>query len=505
MPTPPRLSGYTPVRHIGAGGYADVFLYQQERPSRLVAVKVLRPQALAGEAQRRQFTAEADLMGRVSTHPFIVSIFDADISPEGLPYLVMEYYPGSNFLQRARQETMSVADVLRVGIQVGSAVETAHRAHITHRDIKPANILTSEFRRPGLTDFGIAAASGPHATEAEGVSIPWSPPEAFGEADMGITADVYSLAATLYHLLAGRSPYEVPGGDNSAVALIGRIERGNLPSIGRADVPPALERSLAQAMARQVSMRPARVVDLLPQLQAVESEMRLSVTPLELAEDTAPVRERPRAGDVEDEQATRITNVGTIHAQGPIAISSVPAAPEGVAPQVPRARTGMLAEPEVDDTVHRPSTVVITDTEASPTGRLSRRAIVGGAAAAALSLGVLAFTLTAGGGEGAGATTTAAFGEDTGGQEVPAPRPVEQLAATVSGDRVTFTWVAPEALPADFYEVTSRVDGGGGQVSNTSNTSFAVVAPAGSQVCLSVVTYRNFTPPSASVEECVDV
>jgi serine/threonine protein kinase len=505
-PVAPRLSSYTPIRHIGAGGYADVFLYQQERPNRMVAVKVLRPQALAGEAQRRQFTAEADLMGKVSTHPFIVSIFDADISDEGLPYLVMEYYPGDNFLRRARQEKMGVADVLRVGIQVGSAVETAHRAHITHRDIKPANILTSEFRRPGLTDFGIAAAVGPHANEAEGVSIPWSPPEAFGDGDMGVTTDVYSLAATLYHLLAGRSPYEIPGGDNSAVALISRIERGNLPAIGRADVPPSLERTLAQALSRQASMRPARVVDFLRQLQAVESEMRLSVTPLELADDTSPMRERSRSDD-DDGQATRITNVGTIHAQGPVAISSVPAAPTGVAPVAPRERAGMLSEPEVDDTVHRPGKAGPPGPSTAAPKKVSKGVLIGGAVAAALSVGVIAVAVVGGDRSGgSAATTTAGFGDDVGGDgEIPAPKPVTELVGVAEGEQVTFTWSAPDALPGDYYEVATEVDGGEREVSNTSDLSVVVDAPSDSTVCLRVVAFRNFAAPSIATEQCVDV
>ena len=248
-----------------------MFLYEQQMPNRKVAVKVLVSDALSGDVQRRQFTAEANLMAKVSSHPFIVSIIHADVAPDGRPYIIMEYYPGDNYLRRARREQFGVAEVLRVGVQVGSALETAHRAGILHRDLKPANILTSEYGRPGLADFGIASAQGPQADETEGVSIPWSPPEAFGAADLGVTADVYSLAAMLYHLLAARSPYEVPGGDNSALGLMSRIERGQLPPIGRPDVPPSLQRLLAQALAKDAAHRPSSVVAFLRQLQGVEA------------------------------------------------------------------------------------------------------------------------------------------------------------------------------------------------------------------------------------------
>ena len=100
---PPALAGHTPIELVGTGGYADVFLYEQHMPNRKVAVKVLISDVLSGETQRRQFTAEANTMAKVSTHPYIVSIFHADVAADGRPYIVMEYYPGDNYLRRARR------------------------------------------------------------------------------------------------------------------------------------------------------------------------------------------------------------------------------------------------------------------------------------------------------------------------------------------------------------------------------------------------------------------
>ena len=156
--SPPQLDNFDFRSLLGSGGYADVYLYEQQRPRREVAVKVLLAEGLT-EAGRRQFAAEADLMAALSAHPAIVTIYGADISADGRPYLVMEYYPGSNLRARSRTERMPVAEVLRIGVQVCSAVETAHRAGIVHRDIKPANILTSRYNKPGLTDFGISAST----------------------------------------------------------------------------------------------------------------------------------------------------------------------------------------------------------------------------------------------------------------------------------------------------------------------------------------------------------
>lgn len=438
---PPDLPGYSPIRLVGSGGYADVFEYEQEMPRRRVAVKVLVSNSLSSAQQRRQFTAEANLMARVSTHPYIVSVFQAAVASDGRPYLVMEFYPGDNFLRRARREQFGVAEVLRVGIQVGSAVATAHKEGILHRDIKPANILTSEFRRPGLTDFGIAAAQGPDVDETEGVSIPWSPPEAFGSGELDVTADVYSLAATLYHLLAGRAPFEVLSGDNSAIAQMARIERSPLPSLSRVDVPPSLERVLSQAMSKNASHRPSTVVAFLRQLQGVEAELQLAVTPLELAEDTGPGRDRT-SGD--DDDATRVKGVTQIAAQGnSAAISVVPSATPGTfGPAPARRREGLLAEPEVVDTILRRSEPVVAPVPARE--RTNFKWIVGGAivlAAAGVALMVAVFT---------GDTPTVkrqavdqSEVNDGGDVLIVAPT-VDDFAGTVQNDgSFLFEWTAP--------------------------------------------------------------
>lgn len=385
---PPPIPGFEFVSLIGSGGYADVYLYEQAMPNRRVAVKVLDPGVIAGRAGFASFDAEANLMARVSAHPYIVQVFQSDVATDGRPYLVMEYYPGPNFQDRARREQFSVADVLRIGVQLASAVETAHRAGILHRDIKPANVLTSEYRRPGLTDFGIASVQGPDSGVAEGVSIPWSPPEAFGDSSPDRRADVYSLAATLYTLLAGRSPFEVPGGDNRPVALMGRIERVAVPPTGRADVPSSLERVLAGAMAKDPVHRPSTAVEFARQLQAVESELRLAVTALELAEDAPLTRTRVD----HDDEATRVKGVVEIRAQdesGSAAITGIPSHPDVTLARHQRPREGMLAEPPVTDTIVRTSQASPPAAEAPATPPRRRPALLIGAVGVVASIAVV--------------------------------------------------------------------------------------------------------------------
>ncbi len=332
----PQLPGLVYVQPLGSGGYADVYLYEQQSPRMPVAVKVLRSEGLT-DALRRQFAEEADTMAALGDHPYIVQIFRGGTSADGRPYLVMKYYPPPNLARRARLSPLTVDEVLRTGIQLASAVQTAHQAGIVHRDIKPANVLVSSYGAPGLTDFGIAgrggvdAASaldwaatgdGPDGTDAAdvGVSVPWAPPEVLYLQTDGSPAtpqlaergDVYSLAATLWQLLVGRSPFEVPGGDNSAYALMPRIRTQPVPPTGRADVPPTLERILAHSMAKDPALRPGSALELARLLQGVEQQLHLARTPIVVLDDRGGI---PSAVPAGDDDATRVKSVQQVTAQ----------------------------------------------------------------------------------------------------------------------------------------------------------------------------------------------
>ncbi|GAA3696014.1 hypothetical protein GCM10022399_10630 [Terrabacter ginsenosidimutans] len=325
---PPKIPGLVFVQPLGSGGYADVFLYEQQSPRMPVAVKVLKSDGLT-DALRRQFVEEADTMAALGDHPYIVQVFRSGTSDDGRPYLVMKYYPPPNLAMRARAERFSVEDVLRTGIQLASAVETAHRARITHRDIKPANVLVSAYGAPGLTDFGIAGRGAregdvePEATDDVGVSVPWAPPEVlYGQSNGDERSDVYSLAATLWQLLVGRSPFEVPGGDNSAYALMPRIRSTAPPATGRQDVPAGLERLLSQAMAKDPAHRPSSALELARALQAVEQQQRLNRTPIVVLDEqghttlVSQTQGSPTGRSVDaDEDRTRIKAPQTVVAQ----------------------------------------------------------------------------------------------------------------------------------------------------------------------------------------------
>jgi len=148
-----------------------------------------------------------------------VTVFGSGLTDYGRPYLAMEHCPRSSLNSGSRTIRRSVSEVLQIGVEIAGAAETAHRAGVLHRDIKPANILVTQYGNTALADFGIDAPVQQAADGVEGVSVPWSAPEAFAAPPWaGPQSDVWGLAATIYSLLTGRAPLEVPGGDNTPTA-----------------------------------------------------------------------------------------------------------------------------------------------------------------------------------------------------------------------------------------------------------------------------------------------
>ena len=326
----PVIPGFAFVEHLGSGGFADVFLYEQQWPRQRVAVKVVRPDVPLTDREKYLFTAEANAMARLADHPYIVSVITAGVTAEGgRPFLVMRYCPPPDLGIRVRSNPMSPVDAVATGIKLASAIETAHRSGILHRDIKPSNVLVTSYHEPALTDFGIAG----HMADVEGdndvrISYPWSPPELLdGRSNGSVSSDVYSLGATIWHLLVGRSPFSIPSGDNSTRALSARILHAAPPATQRPDVPPALDRLLQQCLAKRPEHRPSSALELARALQRIESNAGWSRTAVAVEGDrpdssvALPDRSEP------PEDATAMKPVTVISASGPRRIAAQDPAP----------------------------------------------------------------------------------------------------------------------------------------------------------------------------------
>jgi eukaryotic-like serine/threonine-protein kinase len=505
--TPPTLDNFEYRSWLGGGGYADVFLYDQLRPARSVAVKVLRSGSL-GDADLSSFDAEANVMARVSAHPYIVSVFEAAVAADGRPYLVMEYYSEPHFGRRARGSGLAVAEVLKVAIRVASAVETAHRAGVLHRDIKPANILVNDYGRPGLTDFGIAGDRSVGAlVDAMGYSVPYAPPEVLSETRPGDErSDVYSLGATLYALIAGRAPYEVVGGDNSAQAVTQRTLRDPVPAIGRADVPRNLELLVAQAMAKDPQHRPGSAAELGRALQGIERDLHLTVTDFELAGGvvTAP----PLEPDADDEESTRAGRIQVVRQAERVESPTPPPADETAARGGSRPAPAPVASP---DTVARatPSDPAPPPAPDSPAdkGRPRRGLVVGGAVAALLVVvGVVAVVMSGGGDDPADAAdTTSTTTPDPSAFVSDVPDVPTDVEVVVTDGVALVTWDPGDAQEVDTY-VVERTDAPGTTVETDEPRAEVSGIEVGEVPCFAVTAVRTLGQPTSapSTPGCAD-
>ncbi len=276
--TAPRLPDHRHLRLLSdGGGFGDVYLYRDLTLQRDVAIKV--PRVGGGADEMARFESEAVRMSGLD-HPHIVRIWGVRRTEDGRPCLSMEYCALGSLERLIALRPLTVAEVLAVGIGVGSALEHAHQRDLRHRDVKPANILLDANAAPRLTDFGIAASSvDVEDPDSVGVSLEWAAPEMLFHQDMGsVRSDIYSFGATLWHLLVGRSPFVTPGRDNSEAELLKRMLSLQAPPTGIPGVPVGLDHLLRATMAKEPSQRPASMRSVIASLQSVERELGLPGT-----------------------------------------------------------------------------------------------------------------------------------------------------------------------------------------------------------------------------------
>ena len=205
----PDIPGFRWVRPLGQGGFADVFLYRQELPSRDVAIKVVRAQG--DERGTQELHREADAMTLLAGHPSVVELHGVGTTSDGRAYLVMEYCPVADLLTQVRARPMSLETALDTMIKVCGVVEMFHRQGYVHRDIKPSNIMLDAYGKPVLADFGVASKVGRLEVGAfDGFSVLWAPPE---QQDVNSPAsplqDVWALASTRGRLSRVAAPSRI--------------------------------------------------------------------------------------------------------------------------------------------------------------------------------------------------------------------------------------------------------------------------------------------------------
>jgi tRNA A-37 threonylcarbamoyl transferase component Bud32 len=206
---PERVGNCLILEELGHGGMAIVYKARQERPERLVAVKLLLGGKLSGAERRARFSAEADAIARLH-HPHIVQVYEAG-EHGGLLYLVLEFCAGGTLAQRLNGTPQTAALAVQWLEPLAQAVAHAHKAGVIHRDLKPANVLLTADGQVKISDFGLARAERPELTATGAIlgTPSYMPPEqAAGGKQVGPQADVYALGALLYEVLTGRPPFQ---------------------------------------------------------------------------------------------------------------------------------------------------------------------------------------------------------------------------------------------------------------------------------------------------------
>ncbi len=243
---------YEILREAGRGGMAVVFLAEDLRHKRRVAIKVFRPE-LANQAEAGRFTREIEVAARLS-HPNILALYDSG-DADGLPYYVMPFVDGESLATRIyRDGELPIDEALRITRLVAGALQHAHDQGIVHRDIKPDNIMLSG-DAVLVADFGIARAVDAISSDrltATGLSVGtpafMSPEQITGSAKLDGRADIYSLGCVLYTMLLGEPPFS----GQAVQAILARHLAEPVPNLRvvRATIPRAVEAVVHRALAK---------------------------------------------------------------------------------------------------------------------------------------------------------------------------------------------------------------------------------------------------------------
>jgi len=284
-------AGFADAVEVGRGGSGVVYRCYQTSLRRSVAIKVLASDL--DEGDRERFLREGVAMGALSGHPNIVNILQVGMTETNRPFIVMPYHAAGSLAERVRREgRIGWPEALKIGVKLCGALETAHRADTLHRDIKPANVLVNDYGEPQLSDFGTARIAGGYQTVTGFFTgtLSYTAPEVLAGNPPTVAADVYSLGATLYALIAGSPPHERRA-DEDLMAHYLRVTETPVPDLRPAGIPADVCAAIEKAMAKDPGARYGSAAEFGRELQLAQRSNGLLADSMALSESA--VRTEP--------------------------------------------------------------------------------------------------------------------------------------------------------------------------------------------------------------------
>jgi serine/threonine protein kinase len=297
-----QLSHYRIIQKVGAGGMGEVYLAEDTRLDRTVALKILPADVASDQHRMRRFKQEAKLASSLN-QPNILTIFEFG-DTDSLHFIASEYVDGATLREHLRGRQLKLTEIIDISTQMLAALDAAHEAKIVHRDIKPENIMV---RRRDLVvkvlDFGLAklsepsaSPSGPSDTEANTEllvrtmpgtvvgTINYMSPEQAQGLHVDQRTDLWSTGVVLYEMVAGRMPFAGVTSSHTVVDILEK-EPAPLASFGARHVPPELQRIVSKALAKNADERYQTAKDMLIDLRNLKKRLELD---LEIERSTSP-------------------------------------------------------------------------------------------------------------------------------------------------------------------------------------------------------------------------
>lgn len=319
-------AGFVDAVEVGRGGGGVVYRCHQQSLGRTVAIKVLASNLDQDDQER--FLREGYAMGGLSGHPNIVNILQVGMTERDRPFIVMPYHARGSLADQVRREgRIPWPDVLRIGVKLCGALETAHRTGTLHRDIKPANVLVNDYGDPQLSDFGTARIVGGYKTVTGFFTgtLSYTAPEVLTGKPPTVGADVYSLGATLYALIAGKAAHERDTGEE-LIAHYLRITSQPVPDLRHLGIPSDVCSAIEKAMALDPAERFDSAGEFGRTLQEAQRHNGLTADAMAISE-APPAPEQP-----EGTQALPLSEPSAPSVVPPIPVNVPPAPPPAPPP-----------------------------------------------------------------------------------------------------------------------------------------------------------------------------